>query len=287
MKEKQDFLSKVSYVFSPYYDFSKPISESSVIDTIQIFKSKLTDFQQQKSDLKQQLNQIRSVFGVQKHADLVSFAEDTIRQINDSNQQVNDLQNKLNSLENSPAMKNNQSAREWEEWARSIYLNIAENSSVVATNSNVRKGIEDAIGIGPRNSLDKRKIENLIHQKNILLNQKGLSELFGKNPIKKGLFAKNGSIRHLILVLTSINRIQKLVKKNNPDNKKNIKQQQKIDQYHDDVTSKNFSPSQKFLNSEKQSQKPKQSFFSININDDYELSDNCSPVPIFNNFADE
>lgn len=286
LKEKQAFLSKISYELSQYYDFSKPISESSVFETIKNFKTKLIELQHQKSDLKQQINQIRAAFGIQKHADLVSFAEDTVRQFNDTSQQLNDLQKQLNALENSPAMKNNQSAREWEEWARSIYLTITENSSVVATTASVRKGIEEAVGINSEDSQEKRKIESLITQKNILLNQKSINEVFGSSLTKKGQTSKKASIRLLILVLTSIYRFQKSAKKTAASPKQ--KQQEKIDQSQQpqETFQSPQSQTQQFRNSAP-NQKPKNSFFSLNFNDDYELTENNSPVPIFNNFADE
>ena len=203
--------------------------------------------------------------------------------MNDTSKQINDLQKQINTLETSPAMKNNQLAREWEEWARRIYLNISENTSIVPTTANVKKAIEEAIGIGSKNSQDERKIESLITQKNILLKQKGISDIFKKNLTKKGQTSKIASIRPLILVLTSMNRIQKVTRKYLVSSQK-----QKLEpnqQFTENIQP--LSPSQQYRNSPSQNQKPKQSFFSMNLNDEYELSDNCSPIPIFNNFADE
>lgn len=285
LNEKQAFLSKICYELSPYYDFTSSINENSAIETLQNFKSKFKELQQQKSELKQQLNQVRAAFGIQKHADVVSFANDTVRQINDNSRQLNDLQKQLSTLENSPAMKNNQSAREWEEWARGVYLNIQENSSVVATTSMVRKGIEEAVGIAPNNSEMLSKIESLKIQKKIIMQQKNINEIFGKSQLRSTQFSKIASIRPFALALSSINRIRKSIKHSLTSQKQkqyqNIYNQsqhlQENPQQHQNTTHQN-------QNSSLPNQK--QSFFSINLNDEDE-SDNYSPVPIFNNIAEE
>ena len=145
IRNKQEFLTKIASELSQYLNFSKPIDEDSILDIIGQLKNDLSRFQQDADSAQQQLDEVRSAFKLKGHVDMVSFANDTAKKIEDTTNQLNSLQDQINNIENSPAMKNSQIAKDWEEWARRIYLYVVDNSSSVASASAVRKGIEEAI----------------------------------------------------------------------------------------------------------------------------------------------
>ncbi|OHT01292.1 hypothetical protein TRFO_31922 [Tritrichomonas foetus] len=146
VKQRHEFLARIAGELNQYVDFSKPINEENITIILQQLKNDLKIFESQKNDYKRQLHDIRMAFGLTQHADIVSFANETTKKIEGTTRQLQTLQKQISTLENSPAMKNKYVARDWEEWARGLYLStVGDNSSGVATNTAVRKGIEDAI----------------------------------------------------------------------------------------------------------------------------------------------
>lgn len=285
-KQIINFMTKICNSMSPYYDFSNPITEDNILKSIQLMKVSLQQIQQQNVEFKLQLSQIRSVYGLQKHIDLVEFTKETIQKIDEMSQQTKQLQKQITALENGPAVKNNTAAREWEEWARSLYVTIAENPSAVTTTSAVKQGIEDAIEHSSGNSRTQRKLECLRLEKKLLMRYSTRNEILAQPQL---IETELDSIRPLIVQIGAIHRMRLYSGRELNEEQKEAQCQKLLDQQdystqEDLITTK--SPNLSSKKSFDTPHKPKkESKYSKNSFDDDE--NDYIPVPIFSNISDQ
>lgn len=192
-KNFHEFLVSVCERFKDFFDFNQPISESSVQNLLNRVD---TELKSEKDRLaiyelfSNEMNSVRSILGINDSEPILPIISKMVKKLNDK---------PIEFVEKVKiASQNDQTALEWEQWAKKLILMISDNLAPVQSSKYIQYAIEEAVmaGISQRSLIKKI---NILRNEKILL-KKGKIYIKNKN--------KKLSLNSILLVLACIRRLQ-------------------------------------------------------------------------------
>lgn len=243
--EFHSFLVSICQKFKDFVDFNEMITKESVEKTLDKICQKLKDDKQQLKvyeEMNNELVKLRSLLGLQENESVLPTISMISKDASEFNKSRTELEEKQKELENLMQNAKEQKGKEkldeeWESWARRVYTLISDFSSTAQTAKELQFALEEALlgNIGQR--LTTRRLGTLRTEKQILLtgllanmsnnninsrnlddnklnrDRKGRSSLTpskNKDLMKLQERKKMLSIRHILIMLTCIRKMQKI-----------------------------------------------------------------------------
>ena len=206
--KSQEFLSKICRMFREIVDINQPVDEETVEQVLNKVRTRLTTLDKESfaaDEANHELSSIKQILGPTKFIK-VSTA---VNEIIEKNKQLEEELLKIET-ENKSIKKNVNDARvilaqntnnkEWEDWAKKLYLLVSDGFSFAKSPKEIKNAIEEVVFAAVGNKIVWRRLDYLRAEKKLLI--KGVQRVRSK--------PGPPSIRQLMTVIVVVERLQKL-----------------------------------------------------------------------------
>lgn len=197
-KQFHDFLVSICERFKDFFDFNQPISDSSVQsllfnvgNELKREKERLAIFELYSNEM----NTVRSILGINDSEPVVPVISKIVEKLNNINNEKRLIE--VKEIPNNQLL-NDQTAAEWEQWAKKLILMVSDNFISAKSSKNLQFAIEEAVMVGISQRGLIKKIGILRSEKFLLKN--GKIYIKGRN--------RKLSLNTLLLVFACIRRLQ-------------------------------------------------------------------------------